>query len=57
MTDKWRDFWNLYDRACWSDFLSRPELKKAYRSSEFGLRGYMHDKILVPAIDEIESNL
>lgn len=56
-TDKWIDFWNLYDKACWSDFLSRPEFKKAYKSSEFGLRGYIHDKILVPAIEEIESNL
>jgi len=25
-TDKWIDFWNLYDKACWSDFLSRPEI-------------------------------
>lgn len=55
--DKWIDFWNLYDKACWSDFLTRPALQNAYKSSEFGLRGYMHDNILVPAIEEIESNL
>ena len=55
--EKWIDFWNLFDKACWSDFLTRPKLQNAYKSSEFGLRGYMHDNILVPAIEEIESNL
>ena len=56
-TEKWIDFWNLFDKACWSDFLTRNELQKAYKSSEFGLRGYMHDNILVPPIEEIETNL
>tara|TARA_B110000908_G_C10175640_1_gene413100 strand:+ start:161 stop:1252 length:1092 start_codon:yes stop_codon:yes gene_type:complete len=56
-TEKWIDFWNLFDKACWSDFLTRNALRKAYKSSEFGLRGYMHDNILVPAIEEIETNL
>lgn len=56
-TDKWIDFWNLFDKNCWIDFLTRTELQNAYKSSEFGLRGYMHDNILVPAIEEIEENL
>ena len=54
-TDLWMEYWNLYDSACWSDYLSRPNIRDC--KSQYILKGYLHDNILVPAIEQIESNI
>ncbi len=56
-SDLWMEYWNMYDWACWSDYLSRPSITKEFKKSEYSLRSYLHDNILVPAIEQIENNL
>lgn len=56
-TDLWMEYWNLYDWACWHDYLTRPSVKREYKKSEYALRSYLHDNILVAAIEQIERNL
>ncbi len=56
-TNLWLQYWELYDKACWREYLDRTEFKKAYKKSPYELNRYMHDNILVPAFDEIEKNL
>lgn len=53
----WLEYWNLYDWACWEDYLNRPSLKREYDKSAYALRSYLHDNILVVAIEQIEHNL
>lgn len=53
----WLEYWNLYDWACWDDYLTRPVIKREYKKSEYALRSYLHDNILVTAIEQIEQNL
>lgn len=55
--DLWLKYWDLYDSACWHDYLNRSALKRAFKKSEYNLRSYLHDNILVPAIEQIEHNL
>lgn len=55
--EHWLEYWNLYDKACWSDYLTRPAIKKAYKKSEYNLRSYLHDQVLVKGIEQIETNL
>lgn len=56
-SELWIEYWNLYDWNCWNDYLTRPAVKQAYKKSEYELHTYLHDHILVPAIDQIEANL
>lgn len=55
--EHWLEYWNLYDKACWTDYLTRPAIKKAYEKSEYDLRDYLHDNILVKGIEQIEFNI
>lgn len=55
--DLWLQYWELYDKACWQEIFSRPDFKQAYKKSTYELKRLMHDNILVPAFDELESNL
>lgn len=56
-TDLWLQYWELYDKACWREYLAKPEFELAYKESPFELNRFMHDNILVPAFEEIEKNL
>ncbi|MBO9702516.1 MAG: hypothetical protein J7604_20060, partial [Sporocytophaga sp.] len=53
----WYDYWNLYDDACWGRYLTRPDIKEAYHVSQYELRSYLHDNILIKGIEQIETNL
>lgn len=56
-TDKWIKYWNLYDYNCWPNYYNHSEIKRAYEKSREELRTYMHNKILVPAIEQVEYNI
>ncbi|MEO9022788.1 MAG: hypothetical protein ABI237_18060 [Ginsengibacter sp.] len=56
-TELWMEYWNLYDWNCWNEYITRPDIKKEYKKSNYNLRSYLHDHILVPAIEQIENNL
>ncbi len=56
-TEKWNNLWDLYDKACWVEYLQEPMFQSAYNISEFELRNHIYDQILLPAIEEVETNI